>query len=150
MWRWALACVLLGGWCWLIRRWEGARGAALWVFRAAVGAGLLAMLPFALMMIEGCVYEPIKFRWLIQRIGTASTPEEERAAFRAAARWGRVWEVHRVNQVDVPARAGNIDSPWVLEIEWLESGPGGKPYRAYRKLVDEKNLGVLCSDGRTK
>ena len=42
------------------------------------------------------VYEPLKFRFLISRVESAKTAEEERRAFEIADDWGRVWEVHRL------------------------------------------------------
>ena len=55
--------------------------------------GVVVGIPVALMMVEYCCYEPAKFTCLIYRVEHAASPEAERAAFRLAARWGRVWEL---------------------------------------------------------
>ena len=55
--------------------------------------GVVVGMPVALMMVEYCCYEPVKFTYLIYRVEHAASPEAERAAFRLAARWGRVWEL---------------------------------------------------------
>lgn len=109
----------------------------------AFGLGLLWAVPLGVMLHEGFVYTPIKFTYLIHRVEAASTPEEERVAFRLAARWGRVWELNRVERKYAPARAQHLDAPRILEVEWLETWPNGVPFRAYRILLDVRNMTVF-------
>jgi len=86
--------------------------------------------------------QPLKFQYLIQRVESARTSREERAAFELAARWGHVWELNRLTKREwVPERAQHLQGDSVLELEWLESSAWtGKPFRAYRVVLDEKNL----------
>lgn len=109
-----------------------------------LGVGMIAAVPLALMMIEACCYEPIKFGYLISRVEHATTAEAERAAFELADRWGRVWELNRLSKREyLPERAQHLSGDWILELEWLESWPLGRPYRAYRKVIDEQNMRVF-------
>jgi hypothetical protein len=90
------------------------------------------------------VYEPMKFRYLISRVESAKTPIEEREAFALAARRGRVWELNRLRPEELPDSARHITGDWVLELEWLESSPWtGKPYRAYRRVLDTNSMETL-------
>jgi hypothetical protein len=74
----------------------------------------------------------------------AETAEEEREAFALAARRGRVWEVKRLRPEELPDRGRHLGGDWVLEVEWLESSAWtGKPYRAYRRVLDTNNLVAL-------
>lgn len=115
--------------------------------RAALGLGLLVAVPVHMMMVEACVYEPIKFSYLIYRVESASTVQEERAAFLLAGKWGRVWELNRVEKREhLPPRARHLQGDWILEVEWLESWPAGSPYRAYRRVLDEQNMKVIGED----
>jgi hypothetical protein len=112
--------------------------------RAGLIAGCLLAISLALMMLEYCVYSPIKFTYLIRKVEGAKTIEDEGAAFRSAARWGFVWELNRVtNREHFPSRVRHLDGDWILELEWLESWPFGRPYRAYRRVIDEHNLRFL-------
>lgn len=140
-----LAVLVLSLASWLVlRRKPGMARAAGLARSASMGVGLLLLgVPLGVMLLEGCVYDPIKFTWLIHRVEAASTLEEERAAFVTASRWGDVWELNRLERRYLPARAQQIEGAWVLEIEWLETGWSGKPYRAYRRLLDEANLDVF-------
>jgi len=109
--------------------------------QAGLIAGCLVAIPLALMMLEDCVYSPIKFTYLIRKVEGAKTAEDEAAAFRSAARWGFVWELNRLTKREyLPSRVRHLDGDWILELEWLESWPFGRPYRAYRKVIDEQNL----------
>src|ERR1051326_1214018 len=95
------------------------------------------VVPLALFLAYYFAYEPLKFQRLISRVESAKTPSEEREAFALAARGGRVWELNRLRPEELPVRARHITGDWVLELEWLESSPWtGKPYRAYRRVLD--------------
>ncbi len=112
--------------------------------QAALGLGLLVAVPLGVMMTEACIYDPIKFTFLIWRVESARTTQEEKAAFRLAARWGRVWELHRIaKQEYLPPRARRLAGDSILELEWLEGWPTGPPFRAYRRVLDEQNLRIF-------
>jgi len=115
--------------------------------RLVLYAAALFVLPEALVFIEGAVYEPLKFAYLIHRVEAAHTPAAERAAFASANRWGYVWELNRLTSADRkwwPDHMQHLPAEWLLELEWLESsGRSGEPYRAYRVVLDEKNLEVF-------
>jgi hypothetical protein len=99
-----------------------------------------------------CAVQPLKFQYLIQRIELAQTSQEERAAFELAASWGHVWELNRLTKREwLPARAQHLRGDWVLELEWLEhSAWTGKPFRAYRVVLDERNLEATVRKGARK
>jgi hypothetical protein len=89
-------------------------------------------------------YEPLKFRYLIHRVESARTADEEHRAFTLAADWGRVWQVHRLRPEDVAADGRRISGDWLLRLEWLQSSPyGGGAYSAYRAVIDTNNLAIL-------
>ena len=68
---------------------------------------------------------------------SAQTASEERAAFRLAADWGRVWEVDRLRPGDTAVQERKLSGDWLLRLEWLPSSPyGGGAYVAYRGVVD--------------
>jgi hypothetical protein len=111
--------------------------------RRKISLVLFAILVLPLVVFFGYyfVYEPLKFRHLIALVESAKTPGEERAAFALAARRGRVWELNRLRPEELPAGAPHITGDWVLELEWLESSPWtGRPYRAYRRVLDTNNM----------
>ena len=102
------------------------------------------VVPLALFLGYYFAYEPLKFQRLISRVESAKTPAEEREAFALAARGGRVWELNRLRQEELPERARHITGDWVLELEWLESSPWtGQPYRAYRRVLDTNGMESL-------
>jgi hypothetical protein len=113
--------------------------------RLGLVLGLVFLTVIAFVFLYDRAYEPLKFRWLIHRVESAKTPQEERKAFELAARWGDVWEVNRIQRSEwLPERAQHLQGLWVLELEWLEtSGWTGQPYRAYRVVLDETNLQLL-------
>ena len=89
-------------------------------------------------------YEPLKFRYLIWRVESAKTVAEEREAFALAARRGRVWEVDRLRPGELPEGARHLTGNWIIKLEWLESSAWtGKPYRAYRSVLETNNIAVL-------
>ena len=93
---------------------------------------------------EGVVV-PLKFRYLVHRVESARTAEEERRAFQLAADWGRVWEVERLIPQDLAADGRQITGDWLLRLEWLESSPfSGGAYVAFRAVIDTNNLRVLA------
>jgi hypothetical protein len=103
------------------------------------------------MMVEYCCYEPAKFTYLIYRVEHAASPAAERAAFRLADRWGRVWELNRISEREhLPKRVQHLEGERILELEWLENWPSGTPYRAYRKVLDEHNMKVFDHGKRAK
>jgi len=102
------------------------------------------VLPIAAFLGYGFSYQPLKFHYLISRVESASTPDEEREAFTLAVRRGRVWELNRLRPQDLPDRARHITGDWVLELEWIESSAWtGKPFRAYRRVLDTNNMESL-------
>lgn len=109
--------------------------------RMALAFGVLAGAPFGLMLVDDELYRPIKFSYLIWRVESAQTAETELRAFRLAERWGYVWELNRHTRRDyLPPRARTLPGEWILELEWLECAPSGAPYRAYRQVLDDRNL----------
>lgn len=113
--------------------------------------GVVVGMPVALMMVEYCCYEPVKFTYLIYRVEHAASPEAERAAFRLADRWGRVWELNRISEREhLPERVQHLEDERILELEWLENWPSGTPYRAYRKVIEEQNMKVFDHGKRAK
>jgi hypothetical protein len=139
----ALLAYLAGG-AW-VRRNPNSLRAARWK-RGGMIAGSVFLLPLWLLCVEAWVYEPLKFAILIHRVENAQTIEAEQAAFRAAHRWGYVWELHRLtNKEWWPKQKRHLSAPWLLELEWLEtSGWSGQPYRAYRVVLDERNFEVMA------
>lgn len=89
------------------------------------------------------VYDPIKFAVLAHRIESASTVEEERAAFLLANRLGNIWEVNPVFPEN------NWPKNWTekierIEIEWPETPAWTvRPYRAQRTVLDRRNIDLL-------
>ena len=109
--------------------------------------GLAFIAAFVLLVACLCAFVPLKFRYLVHRVESARTAEEERRAFKLAADWGRLWEVDRLTSKDVATDGRRITGDWLLRLEWLESSPfTGKPYVAFRAVVDTNNLRVLAKD----
>lgn len=96
-------------------------------------------------------FQSLKFHYMTHRVESARTSNEERAAFELANRWGRVWELNRLQKREwLPERAQHLKGDWVLELEWLESSAwNGRPFRAYRVVLDERNLDVFRRKGNT-
>ena len=109
-----------------------------------LGIGLTFIAAIVLFVAYDVVYLPVKFRYLVHRVESARTAEEERRAFQLAADWGRVWEVDRLSPKDVLASGRQITGDWLLRLEWLESRPFGGVYEAYRAVTDTNNLRVLA------
>ena len=109
-----------------------------------MGAFVVFVLPLAAFFGYCWVYEPLKFSYLISRVESARTVAEERDAFALAALRGRVWELNRLRPEELPDRARHITGDWVLELEWLESSAWtGKPFRAYRRVLDTNSMETL-------
>ncbi|MCB9913346.1 MAG: hypothetical protein H7A46_22780 [Verrucomicrobiales bacterium] len=96
------------------------------------------------------VYQPVKFSYLIWRVESARTPDEEKAALELAQRWGCCWEIHLesppktwLDWEQLDAVVQDADRALAVELEWLESKPSGVPYRARRTLVDKDNIYIL-------
>jgi hypothetical protein len=107
---------------------------------------LLAVLVIPLLgvLVWSLVLQPLKYRYLIWRVESASTATEEMAAFRIAADWGRVWEVDRLRPEDAVGGGRKMSGDWLLRLEWLPSSPfGGRAYVAYRAVTDTNNLRIL-------
>ena len=62
-----------------LRRWSVRPSLAKWSRRVALGLGVLVAVPLGVMMVEVCIYDPIKFSYLIWRV--------EDAVCRWNARW---------------------------------------------------------------
>ncbi len=90
------------------------------------------------------LYIPLKFQYLIYRVESAKTGDEERRAFQLAANWGHVWEVNRLSPGDAAADGKPLTGDWLLRLEWLEASPfRGGAYVAFRAVIDTNNLQVL-------
>jgi hypothetical protein len=113
--------------------------------KIVLGFGLTLVAAVALVFAYSCVFVPLKFRYLVHRVESARTADEERRAFQVAADWGRVWEVDRLSPKDMAADGRHITGDWLLRLEWLQSSPyGGGAYVAYRAVIDTNNLRVLA------
>lgn len=109
-----------------------------------LGFGLTFIATVLIVVAHGYIYEPLKFHYLVYRVESANTSDEERRAFTLAANWGRVWEVDRLSPEDVAADGRKITGDWLLRLEWLQSSPyHGGAYVAYRAVIDTNNLQVL-------
>ena len=105
---------------------------------------VVLVVPLVGLLAWGFVYQPIKNRYLVWRVESASTATEEMAAFRIAADWGRVWEVDRLRAEDAVADGRKMTGDWLLRLEWLDSSPfSGGAYVAYRAVRDTNNLRIL-------
>ncbi len=102
------------------------------------------VMPVLGLLVWAFLYQPSKYRYLIWRVESARTSDEEMAAFRIAADWGRVWQVNRLSADEVAAEGRKLTGNWLLKLEWLHSAPlSGKPYVAYRAVTDTNNLRIL-------
>ena len=90
-------------------------------------------------LLWGYVLRPLKYRYLIGRVESARTAVEERAAFRLAADWGRVFEVDRVDPRYVAAKGRAAPDALWIRIEWLN----GKS--VIHRLIDTNNLPILVN-----
>lgn len=105
---------------------------------------VVLVVPLVGLVAWGFVYQPIKYRYLVWRVESASTANEEMAAFRIAADWGRVWEVDRLRPEDAVADGRKMAGDWLLRLEWLDSSPiSGRAYMAFRAVTDTNNLRIL-------
>lgn len=105
---------------------------------------VLLVVPLLGLLVWGFILQPVKYRYLIWRVESASTAAEEMAAFRVAADWGRVWEVNRLRQEEAVAEGRKMSGNWLLQLEWLPSSPfSGRAYVAYRAVTDTNNLRIL-------
>jgi hypothetical protein len=112
--------------------------------RVACAIGIFAAAPIFLLIVDDELYRPLKFSYLIWKVESAQTVEEEFHAFRLAERWGCVWELNRHwRQSYLPPRAQHLPGDWILELEWLECSSSGAPYCAYRRVLREENLTVF-------
>jgi hypothetical protein len=120
--------------------------------RVGLVLGVIFLASLATVMLYDYGVQSLKFHYLIQRVESAKTSQEERSAFELAAHWGHVWELNRLTKREwLPARAQALQGNWVLELEWLESSAWtGKPFRAYRVVLDEKNLEATYDKGNRK
>ena len=113
--------------------------------RIFFGFGLTLIATTVLVFTYAYVFVPLKFHYLVRRVESARSAEEERRAFQLATDWGRVWEVDRLSPKDMAADGRQITGDWLLRLEWLESSPfGGGAYVAYRAVIDTNNLRVLA------
>jgi hypothetical protein len=120
-------------------------------------AGLVFLVSVLLFIGYFVFVEPVKFGFLVHRVKSAHTVDEEKSAFLLAHRCGRVWELHvsegtndwfDYKQLDDAIR--DPSRKLTVEIEWLETSMWtGEPYRASRTLVENANLRVLL-DGFSK
>ena len=109
-----------------------------------LGFGITLIAAAVFVFVYSHVFVPLKFRYLVHRVESARTADEERRAFQIAANWDRVWEVDRLSSKDMAADGRPITGDWLVRLEWLESSPyGGGAYVAYRAVIDTNNLRVL-------
>src|SRR5438094_8786232 len=102
---------------------------------------VIVWLPILTFLGQGFIYVPLKYHYLISRVESAKTAAEEREAFALAGRAGRVWELNRLRQQELPERARHVTGEWVLELEWLESSAWtGTPHRNYRRFIGQNHL----------
>jgi hypothetical protein len=105
---------------------------------------VLVWLPILALLGHSYLWLPLKYRYIISRVENAQTADQEKAAFKLAADWGRVWEVDRLTSSDAAADGRPLSGDWLLRIEWLDSSPfRGEAYRAYRSVIDTNNLRIL-------
>ena len=108
------------------------------------GLFVLIFAPGVFILAYAFIYEPIKFHYLIWRVESARTPEEEREAFALANQWGHVFEWTWLRHDQLPEEARHILGNRVLRFEWLESASwNGHAYHAYRVVLDEANMQIL-------
>ena len=114
--------------------------------------GVILLASIVIVALYHLAFEPLKFQYLIRRVESAQTSQEERSAFDLAARWGHVWELNRLtNREWLPERAQHLQGAWILKLEWLEGSLWtGEPFRAYRVVLDEKNLEIMDRKKGTK
>jgi len=102
------------------------------------------VVPLSGLLMWGFLYPPMKYRYLIWRVESAHTANEEMAAFKIAADWGRVWEANRLSEADATAEGRKLTGDWLLMLEWLDTWPfSGKAYVVYRAVTDTNNLRIL-------
>ncbi len=99
---------------------------------------LILVLVLVVPLVWGYVCQPLKYRYLIGRVETAKTAEEERAAFKLAANWGRLCEIDHVNAGDVQAKTRGLSGDHLVKVQWLNG------LAAYRSLIDTNNLQILA------
>lgn len=106
--------------------------------------------PFVALFGQVLVFEPLKCGYLIHRVQAAGTPAEERSAFELVNRWGGVWEVHLesppgkwLNNNHLDGAVENPRAALAVELEWLETLPNGRPYRARRILLEKTNIYIM-------
>jgi hypothetical protein len=110
-----------------------------------LGVGPASIAAIVMFVAYANIVVPLKFRYLVHRVESAHTADEERRAFQLAADWGRVWEVDRLTPREVAANGKQIAGDWLLRLEWLESSSfGSGAYVAYRAVIDTNNLQVLA------
>ena len=109
-----------------------------------ITTALLLWLPILGILGHAFLWLPMRYRYIIRRVETARTAEQERAAFKLAADRGRVWEVDRLQPNEAAADGRRLSGAWLLRLEWLDSSPfDGGAYRAYRAVIDTNNLRIL-------
>lgn len=115
------------------------------------GVRIASVLLISLALFAIPAYQPLKFRYAIWRLESATTLEAERAACTFASQVGRVWEVNEIHKKffwTLPERINPGTNEMVTEIEWRE-GPWwtmiGSPYRAYRVMLAPKSRNLLVS-----
>jgi hypothetical protein len=109
-----------------------------------IAVAFLVSVPLIAVLGHSYLWLPLKYRHIIKRVENAQTADQEKAAFKLAADWGRVWELDRLTSSDAAADGRKLSGDWLLRIEWLDSLPfSGGAYRAYRSVIDTNNLHIL-------
>jgi hypothetical protein len=135
--------------CWIRSfraRWPRLRDFA---YQCSIVLGMTWLVWLGFSLFHGALYEPGKYRYLTWRVESAKTAHEEKAAFEWANRWGYVNQLRRRStEEELPERAKHLQGPWILEVIWLECSFWTRhPYRAYRVLIDERNLAIFDKPG---
>jgi hypothetical protein len=112
--------------------------------KALLVVAVILWLPIVTILGYDFIYLPLKFRYLVSRVVSARTADEEKQAFLLAASWGRVWEVERLRPEDWPINLPRPQADWLLRLEWLETSPyNGVAYHVVRGVTDTNNLTIL-------
>lgn len=107
----------------------------------ALLTGGVLFVPVFILTLHSMTLEPLKFMYLRHRVEAAKTADEELRALELAVLLGHVFESHYVEKQHLPERYRHVDAEYLFKVEWLETNPFfGRPYRAYRKIIDEANL----------
>lgn len=113
---------------------------------------ILAAMACALISGVALGRKPLSILYVIWKVESASTAEEERRVLAMSTNVGFLWEINVSERtprgvLSIPyteAARGKGGPGLQLELEWLESPPWShQPFRAHRTLIEPKNLMVF-------